>query len=265
MDSKQRHEAQVDPAILETFRNIQLELKEKLVFPNEKDIINEKDIKYVGALDISFSQKVPDMAVVVFVVYDYHQFISRPKKITPVYTDNMQVEMTVPYIPGYLAFREVPHYINMLTRLKMNKPEFYPQLLLIDGNGILHTHQFGCACHLGAITDLITIGISKTFFNIDGLYEDLIKEQFMKQCSKKGDHLDIVGNSGKIWGCALKTTDEKSKTCVYISVGNKININSAMQIVKNTCLYKYPEPIRVADLTGRDIIRKLDAPQKKNL
>jgi len=48
------------------------------------------------------------------------------------------VTLTEPYIPGFLAFREVGFLLRMLEKLRADKPELVPQLILIDGNGILH-------------------------------------------------------------------------------------------------------------------------------
>ncbi len=48
------------------------------------------------------------------------------------------VELTMPYIPGYLAFREVPALLDLVEHVRTNKPEFLPQVILVDGNGILH-------------------------------------------------------------------------------------------------------------------------------
>jgi len=45
----------------------------------------------------------------------------------------------------------------------------WPQLVIVDGNGILHQNQCGLACHLGVHLNLPTIGVGKTFFFIDGL------------------------------------------------------------------------------------------------
>jgi deoxyribonuclease V len=54
---------------------------------------------------------------------------------------------------------------------------------------------------------------------------------------------------------ALKTTDTpNSKQALYVSVGHKINLNLAIEIVKKCCIYKNPEPIRNADLYGRSKI-----------
>jgi len=49
------------------------------------------------------------------------------------------VKMTLPYVPGYLAFREAGFLVEKMEKLRQEKPEIMPQAVLVDGNGILHT------------------------------------------------------------------------------------------------------------------------------
>lgn len=74
-----------------------------------------------------------------------------------------------PYIPGFLAFKEIPSYSVLFNRLKSNKPELWPQILLVDGNGILHNRGFGCASHVGVVMNTPTIGVGKHVFAVDGI------------------------------------------------------------------------------------------------
>ena len=57
----------------------------------------------------------------------------------------------------------------MFKRLKQKCPEAWPELIMIDGNGILHSNKCGLACHLGVLLDVPTLGVGKTLFYIDGL------------------------------------------------------------------------------------------------
>jgi len=86
-----------------------------------------------------------------------------------VYEDYEIVELDSPYIPGFLAFREIPHLVKLIDKLKKTKPEYTPQVILVDGNGILHQNACGLASHLGVIVDIPTIGCGKTIFYVDGL------------------------------------------------------------------------------------------------
>ena len=50
---------------------------------------------------------------------------------------------SLPIAPGFLAFREVPTLLEAWRKLVASKPEVTPQVVLIDGNGVLHPHGFG--------------------------------------------------------------------------------------------------------------------------
>jgi deoxyinosine 3'endonuclease (endonuclease V) len=279
----------VSVELLDEFRKTQEMLKTKLRLPSEGGGLQLEDVRYVGALDISFTQTQPDKigyaALAVFRYSDLLQSRADQKSATtaatvvgttnkkkgvnygglkPAYLCVEKVELTIPYVPGFLAFRELPHLIPLLEKLKVDRPEVYPQVLLVDGNGILHCSEFGCACHLGVLTGLATIGVGKTFFNVDGLTEDIMLERYKTACRKKGDTLPIEGKSGKIWGVVLKNTPEyPSKNCLYISVGHDIHIDVATQIVQQCLKSSEPEPIRSADLAGREAARKFDASATK--
>lgn len=41
--------------------------------------------------------------------------------------------MTLPYIAGFLAFREVVHLVSLIDYIKKYKPEFVPDVILVDG------------------------------------------------------------------------------------------------------------------------------------
>mmetsp|Transcript_27760 Transcript_27760/g.5082 ORF Transcript_27760/g.5082 Transcript_27760/m.5082 type:complete len:92 (-) Transcript_27760:1349-1624(-) len=83
-----------------------------------------------------------------------------------VYNDTIKVEITVPYVPSYLAFREVPSILELMRR---NTSVYQPQVIMVDGNGTLHTRRFGLACHIGVLLDIPCVGVSKTMFAVDGL------------------------------------------------------------------------------------------------
>ena len=78
-------------------------------------------------------------------------------------------------MPGFLAFKEVPTYRPLFEQLKAEASEFWPQVMLIDGNGILHTREFGCACHIGVEFGLPTIGVAKNTFDVDGLKRSIVE------------------------------------------------------------------------------------------
>ena len=46
-----------------------------------------------------------------------------------VYEDLTMVHLTSPYVPEYLAFREVGFLVDAISRLGKNKPELLPQVI----------------------------------------------------------------------------------------------------------------------------------------
>lgn len=57
-------------------------------------------LKYIGGVDISFSKIDPSVACGTLVVLDI-------RSLDVVYEDSVIVQIDVPYVPGFLAFREV--------------------------------------------------------------------------------------------------------------------------------------------------------------
>jgi deoxyinosine 3'endonuclease (endonuclease V) len=84
------------------------------------------------------------------------------------YEDFEKETTAYPYIPGFLAFKEVPVYSILFKRLK-GHDDLWPDVLLVDGNGILHTRGFGIASHIGVTMDLPSVGVGKTVFAVDGI------------------------------------------------------------------------------------------------
>uniref|UniRef100_A0A8C6V5L9 Endonuclease V n=1 Tax=Naja naja TaxID=35670 RepID=A0A8C6V5L9_NAJNA len=82
------------------------------------------------------------------------------------------VAVNAPYVAGFLAFREVPFLLETVQRLETQKLGLKPQVLLVDGNGILHHRGFGIACHLGVLTGLPCIGVAKNLLQVEGLAND---------------------------------------------------------------------------------------------
>lgn len=48
--------------------------------------------------------------------------------------------------------------------------------MFVDGNGRLHPRGAGLACHLGVVTGLRTVGLGKTFLQVDGLTKNGVRE-----------------------------------------------------------------------------------------
>ncbi|XP_054831311.1 endonuclease V isoform X2 [Eublepharis macularius] len=133
----------------------------------------------------------------------------------------------------------------------------YPDLevLLVDGNGILHHRGFGLACHLGVLTGLPCIGVAKNLLQVDGLSNDELHKEQIRDLQAGGDTFPLSSTSGRILGMALRSYAKSTKP-VYISVGHKMSLQSAVRLVHSCCKYRVPEPIRQADIRSREYIRK---------
>ena len=251
-----------EPEILEEWRKEQDNLKQKLIksdFYNfnldNNNNTNITELKYIAGMDISAIKHNPNIAVSALVICD--------RNLKIVYEDYNLVKMDEPYIPGFLAFREVKHLVNLINDLKNNHPEFIPQVILVDGNGILHTKEFGLASHLGVLIDIPTIGCSKNVFNVDGISKIKVKEIAKKFLNKGGDHYPLIGDSGEQYGWAFRSNDESTNPMI-ISLGHKISNETALKIVKLCTIHRIPQPIRFSDKISRRLIAEYENFINKN-
>ena len=84
-----------------------------------------------------------------------------------------------------------------------------------------------------------------------------------EKLKKKGDYADLIGEtSGKVLGVVLQPTD-KSIRPLYVSIGHKVCLDTAIKVVTMTCIHKIPEPIRQADLRSRQLVDQQAKSQKK--
>ncbi|KAJ2961877.1 hypothetical protein NQZ79_g2848 [Umbelopsis isabellina] len=213
--------------------------------------IDIDQLKYIGGVDLSFPLNDNEHAVACLVVLDY-------PSMTLVHSSFKQVVLTLPYIPGYLAFREVEPLLALLNDLKAASPDIYPQVILVDGNGVLHPRQFGLACHLGVLSDTPCIGIAKNFLHIpqEGTAMEMadVKSRCKNALQKRGDTVDLVGSSGFKYGAALRASDS-AKNPVFVSQGHRIDLPTAIHVVLTCSKFKNAEPIRMADGLSRQYIR----------
>lgn len=157
-----------------------------------------RPLRYVGGVDISFVKDNDEDACASFIVLSYPQLKVVHKSIA-------MVKLTLPYLSTFLAFREAPHLVKLIEDLKHKKPELVPDVILVDGNGVLHPRGFGLASHLGVLVDIPTIGVAKSFLNVDGMKEKEIRKLVAASNLRPGQALPLQGESGRVWG---KVNDE---------------------------------------------------------
>ncbi|ORX67391.1 endonuclease V [Linderina pennispora] len=207
-------------------------------------------LRYVGGVDISYPRNHPDRAAASLVVVEY-------PSLQVVYEAFKEVQITVPYIAGYLAFREMEAYRELFAQLKAEQPQLSPQIVLVDGNGTLHPRRFGSACHLGVGLGIPTIGVAKNFLHIDDLDADARSLKSMFQGDPSLTQVEMVGASG-IYGMAVAPPGAATNP-IFVSVGHRVSLATAVCLVRACSLHRIPEPIRIADLHSRVISRQIEA------
>ncbi|ELP86936.1 endonuclease V, putative [Entamoeba invadens IP1] len=202
-------------------------------------------LKYIGGLDITFSTKETNVALGCLVVCEYPS-CKEILKLT------LRKVINVPYISGYLGFREVEVYKELLEMCKKDHSEFYPEVVLVDGNGVYHPRRFGSATHVGFACDIPSIGVAKTVLLVDGVGKTEINKAALS--INPGDSIDVNSKKGEVL-CAVIRSSGGGKNPIIVSCGNKVSLTTAVAICKTCCLHKIPEPIRLADLDSRKMLR----------
>jgi len=143
-----------------------------------------------------------------------------------------------------------------LKKIAKDHPDKVPDVLLVDGNGILHPHRCGLACHIGIQTSIPSIGVAKNLHLIEGA--SITDKKEVQSMNAKGDYTLIRDEStNEAIGMALKTAKD-TKNPMYISIGHKITLDTAKRVVLQCCKYRQPEPIRFADNISRELIRQTE-------
>lgn len=135
-----------------------------------------------------------------------------------------------PYAPGYLAFREGRVTLEALAGLQIR-----PDVVFLDGHGVVHERGLGLASHIGVLLDLPTIGVPKTpFHSID-----------REPGPDRGDHYVFT----KEWGAQGASIRLKRRVKpVYVSPGHRVDLPSALALALawSSGRHRVPEPLSAA-------------------
>lgn len=169
---------------------------------------------------------------------------------------SVNCNMKIPYIANYLAFREAPVFMKLLDIQQENCPHLTPQVILMDGNGVWHPRRAGIAAHFAVLSGIPCFGISKNVLYADGITRERIEQLLNDKAPGEDQYVEVVGDSGEVLGLAYNVTGFV-KNAVYISVGHKITLPTALEVFKTTSKFRICEPIRQADLLSRELVAKL--------
>ncbi|WP_420299906.1 deoxyribonuclease V [Edwardsiella tarda] len=141
-----------------------------------------------------------------------------------------RIATRMPYIPGFLSFREYPALLQAWAQLRQR-----PQLVMVDGHGIAHPRRLGIASHFGLLADVPTIGVAKR--RLYGQFADLD--------AAPGATTPLMDGAEPI-GWVLRSKARCNP--LFISSGHRVSRDSALAWVQR-CLrgYRLPEPTRWAD------------------
>jgi deoxyribonuclease V len=177
-----------------------------------------KKVELVGGVDQTY---VGDEVISCIVVCNYKTLDVVEKQVASVVS-------SVPYKPGFLAYRDMPAMIEAYNKLKN-----VPDVIFVDGPGIAHQRGLGLASHFGLVIGKPTIGVANAL--VVGKIRDGNKIYVGK---------DLVGFE-------LKTREHAR--AVYMSPGHLVSPGTALGITRNTIRapHKLPEPLHLAHRGAR--------------
>lgn len=163
------------------------------------------EVDKLGALDVGYAG---DEAVAAFVLADAEGEILEQTTV--------RVPVTFPYISTYLSYREIPAYLAAVEAADASG--WNPDVLLVDGNGILHPRRAGIATHLGVLLDRPTVGVAKGHLcghaNTAGM--------------TIGEWRPVILNE-ETAGAAIRT--DRNQT-LFVSPGHRCDLESAVRLVQ---------------------------------
>jgi deoxyribonuclease V len=212
------------PAVSQSLRDIQRAIARDVILEDQLPI---DGITKIGAFDCTqFGDKLVCAAIVV--AYPSMQVLERKWLVK---------KAPMPYVPGYLAFREGPLMLELYYKLEVD-----PDVLLVDGHGVAHPVGCGIACYVGVELHKPTIGVAKSL---------LIGEV------KDGKVL----MDDKIVGTLVQT--RKFAKPVYVTPGHLITVETAAQLIEKCVLppHKLPEPLHIAHRFADKVAERLKEEQ----
>ncbi|WP_321388937.1 endonuclease V [uncultured Enterococcus sp.] len=187
------------------------------------------DIHLVAGVDLAYWQEEEqEFGVCSIVVVDY-QTMEVVEEVA------YHGKISVPYISGYLAFRELPLVLEAVKKLSVA-----PDLYMFDGNGYLHIRHMGIATHASFYLKKPTIGVAKNYFTIEGAKFD--------EPDKKAGSFELIAVKDDVYGLVLRSREDVKP--IYVSCGNWIDLETAKEIVLHFVKKdsRLPVPVRYADL-----------------
>lgn len=142
-----------------------------------------------------------------------------------------------PYIPGKFYLREGNISVDTIKKLKK-----FPDFLLINGHGKANTEGKGLASYIGNNLKIPTLGVAK----------ELLFGEFETPGMEKGSFTEVFYGK-EIIGYAVRTA--RNKRPLFVSEGYGIEFLKVKDFFFSLCIYKMPQPIRIAHILARNILK----------
>ncbi|MCF7803465.1 MAG: endonuclease V [Candidatus Marinimicrobia bacterium] len=212
--------------------HLQQEIKELIVHHWDN-----REVRTIAGADVSYIRRWQQaFAVIALFEVEYGSsgiILHHLKSVTD------SREITYPYIPGLLVFREGPALESVWQRLEKK-----PDLLMFDGAGIAHPRRCGLAAHLGWRWNIPAIGCAKS--RLTGEAEEVGIE--------KGAHVPLFHKKTQIGNVVRTRTRVKP---LYVSPGHLMDFETAVDwTLQTTTKYKLPKPTRIADNRTKKLVRE---------
>lgn len=213
----------------------QIELNSSI---RRENTVNLSQVQTVAGVDLAYwKEEEQEYAVCCIVIIDYNTF-EVLERVS--YADKIEV----PYIPGCLAFREVPLFLETYKKVTI-----IPDVIFFDGNGYLHPRHMGLATHAGILIRKATVGIAKSYYKVGDV-------DFVMPANTAQAYTEIEWN-GEHYGRVLRT--HVNVKPIFLSVGNAIDIDTATQMANRLTTREshVPIPTRLADLMTHEKRKEL--------
>ncbi|HEV7300707.1 MAG TPA: endonuclease V [Tepidisphaeraceae bacterium] len=219
----------MDAALLASWKATQQSLRERLVIAPLSPLP-----RFVAGVDAAFSK---DKSTVLAAAVVYDREAQRIIEIA-----HASAPVNVPYIPGYLSFREGPVVTAAIGNLK------HPfGVICFDGQGMAHPRRCGLAAHVGVSLDVPSVGVAKSRL-IGTFDEPRVAAGATSPLYDKQEQIGLV----------LRT--KRATRPLFVSVGHRVDLASAAELVLAcSTRYRVPEPTRQADIEVAKLKRSVVA------
>ena len=128
-------------------------------------------------------------------------------------------EVNFPYIPTFLAYRELPTLLELVKLLEkeLGVNPSQEAIAVIDGQGIAHPRGLGIASHFGVMTGIPSIGCAKR--KLWGKFKH----------PSPGNYSPLLSGNNEVIGYVLRPS--KSKKLFFISPGHMVTPQDALQLI----------------------------------